>query len=527
MTRSILKSLLKPEAYLEPVANVEMLQTHASWLFITDNHVYKIKKPVNFGLIDFSSIDRRRFYCNEEVKYNRRLCPDMYEGVAELRQTSSGFGFCGTGQIIDYAVKMKRLPTDRMLNRLIKDNTVSVSGIRSVARVIADFHRSAPTSPIIAGYGSIEQILNAWNENLEQINSSKNLNFPMAEYENIKKWVTSFADRNAALFEKRITNGFIRECNGNIHLKNICLTNGSIYIFNCIEFSSRLRYCDTASDIAFLLMDLDFHGRRDLSEEALASYHESSGDEDIVALIDFYKIYRAVAYGKTLGMEEPNANMDCSASSTATLKAVNYFRLARGYIEKNRLPQTLFITCGLRDCGKTTLANQLAFELGIFSFNLDSIRKKMNETSTPLSGGPLSEEELHAQWSNETIYGELLRLAELEILAGRSVILNASFARKSDRTSFANMAQHYGARFLIIHVSYAEAINRHILHASAASDHTTLNGKPELLTDQHQTFEPPETGEGIIVPIGSMGAPENLTNMIYNKLSDYTAKDLV
>jgi uncharacterized protein len=519
MIRSILKSLLKPDAYPEPTNKVEMVQTHVSWIFLTDTHAYKIKKPVDFGFLNFSTIDRRRFYCNEEVKYNRRLCPDIYEGVVELRQTPGGASFQGDGQVIDYAVKMKRLPAERMLDRLVINNAVSVSELRDVARVIAEFHRTALTSPAISEYGRLDRILYNWNENFEQTIAFENTTLPASEREYIKRWVSSFTDQNTEIFDRRINKGFIRECDGDIHLENICLVDEVTYIFDCIEFNERFRCCDTAADVAFLLMDLDFRGRHDLSEEVIAAYHDASGDDEMLALIDFYKIYRAFVRGKTESFQASDMGIDQHIRAAATLKSIRYFRLARGYIERSKLQPTLFITCGLMGCGKSTLAGQLSFELGITSFNSDIVRKQMAGI-VPLS--PISAafgEGLYSEQINTDTYNELLRLAEKEIEARRSVIIDACFIHKHDRMKFASLAERFAVRFVIIYVSCSETINRRRLSARLAYGRTVSDGRVELLNNQRQTFEPPKPEEGLIVSIRAITPPSTLTSMIYERLA--------
>jgi uncharacterized protein len=518
MIRSILKSLLKPEAYPEPTNKVEMVQTHVSWIFLTDSHAYKIKKPVDFGFLNFSTIDRRRFYCNEEVKYNSRLCPDIYEGVVELRQTPGGASFQDIGQVIDYAVKMKRLPAERMLDRLIINNAVSVSELRDVARVIAEFHRTALTSPTISEYGRLDRILYNWNENFEQTIAFENTTLPASEREYVKSWVSSFTDQNAEIFDRRVNKGFIRECDGDIHLENICLVDGVTYIFDCIEFNERFRCCDTAADVAFLLMDLDFHGRHDLSEEVIAAYHNASGDDEMLPLIDFYKIYHAFVRGKIESFQANDMGIDQHGRTAANLKAIRYFRLARGYIERSKLQPTLFITCGLMGCGKSTLAGQLSFELGIANFNSDIVRKQLAGI-VPLSPAPAAfGEGLYSEQTNTDTYNELLRLAEKEIATKRSVIIDACFVHKLDRLKFASLAERFAARFIIIYVSCSETINRRRLSARFASGRTVSDGRVELLNTQRQMFEPPKPEEGLVISIRAVTPPSTLTSIIYERL---------
>ncbi|MBC8017349.1 MAG: kinase, partial [Verrucomicrobia bacterium] len=377
MIRSILKSLLKTDAYPEEVTAVELIQTHVSYIFLTDRQAYKIKKPVDFGFLNFSTIDRRRFYCNEEVRLNRRLCPDIYEGVVELRETPQGAAFHGIGAILDYAVKMKRLPADRMLDKLVADGDITAATMREISRIIAEFHRSAPTSATIADHGRPERIMYNWQENFDQMVPFEDTTLPADEREFIRSWVTRFAAEHENVFQQRVDDGFIRECDGDIHLENICLDNGAIHIFDCIEFNDRFRCCDTSADIAFLLMDLDFHGRHDLADDVIDEYVSVSGDAGVVALIDFYKIYRAFVRGKVESFRLNDSAIQQEEQTLAKNRAIRYFRLARGYIERRRLKPTLFITCGLMGTGKSTLTSQLAFELGVASCNSDVVRKQM------------------------------------------------------------------------------------------------------------------------------------------------------
>lgn len=518
MMRSVLKSLLKPEAYPETTGKVELVQTHVSWIFLTDSHAYKIKKPVDFGFLNFSTIDRRRFYCNEEVKYNRRLCPNIYEGVVELRQTPAGAAFTDTGQIIDYAVKMKRLPAERMLDRLVATNMVSAAELQEVARIIADFHRSAATSPTISEYGTPDRLLFNWNENFEQSVAFKNSTLPPAEREVIREWVYTFIKQHADLFEKRIRDGFIRECDGDIHLENICLVNGSAYIFDCIEFSERFRCCDTAADVAFLLMDLEFHNRRDLAHEVLTAYCVSSGDEEMTKLIDFYKVYRAFVRGKIESFHAMDSGIEQQGRTVATQKAIKYFRLARGYVERSRLPTTLFITCGLMGCGKSTLAEQLTFELGVPSYNSDTVRKKLAGLSPSTPAPAPFGEGIYSPGLTEDTYAELLRLAEQELSRNSSVIIDACFVHKKDRHHFALLAERHGVRLVILYVSCTETINRRRLSTRLASGRTISDGRVELLNAQRQTFEPPEAKEGHVISIRAMALPSTLSGLVYERL---------
>jgi len=519
MQRNILKSLLKSEAYPEAVDAVELIQTHVSWIFLAGNTAYKIKKPVDFGFLNFSTIDRRRFYCHEEVRLNSRLCPDIYQGVVEVREAPGGAAFFGDGQVIDYAVRMKRLPAERMLGRLVERGEVTAADMRAVARVIADFHRAAATSPAISEYGRQERIMANWQENLAQSADDPQTPLSSEELAVIGQWVSSFVEDRAELFEGRIAGGFIRECDGDIHLENICLTDGRICIFDCIEFNERFRYCDTAADIAFLLMDLDYHHRRDLAEAVLDEYQAASGDAGLCGVIDFYKLYRAFVRGKVESFRQSDSGIEPEKRERAGARSAAYFRLARGYLERQRLKPTLFITCGLTGSGKSTLAAQLSFELGIATYNSDRVRKQLAALPPDSAQRVPFETGLYSAAASEATYAELLRLAEAELAMGRSVVVDACFISREQRRPFGQLAERLALPYVVLHCSCPDAEQRRRLVEREASGESVSDGRLEILEVQRNNFQPPEESEGLVLSVSTAAAPGTLTSPIYARLT--------
>ncbi len=518
MMKNILKSLIKCNAYPEPTTKVDLIQTHASWIFLTDTHAYKVKKPVDFGFLNFSTIDRRRFYCNEEIKLNRRLCPEIYEGVVEVVQTNDGAAFYGKGTVIDYAVKMKKLPSENMMDKLIINGDISSSDIHRITKIIADFHVAIPTSPSIKVFGETDKIHFNWKENIDQMIGFENKTLPALDREYIRNWVYNFIENNSVLFNKRIENGFIKECDGDIHLENICLVEDKIHIFDCIEFNERFRNCDTASDIAFLIMDLDFHNRHDLADEALSSYQQLADDRSLSEVINFYMVYRAFVRGKVESFRLREKDLDHNEQSIITEKAVKYFRLARGYIERQTLPPTLFITCGLMGSGKSTLAEQLSFELGISCFSSDKTRKTIAAIEHTTNVSSSFKEGLYTdEISNET-YNELLKLAENNIKLKHSIIVDACFTKMEYRDLFSKLAQKYLINFVILYVCCTDTDIRRRLNDRALKNKSVSDGRLELLKFQEDEFSLPSEGEGIIININTSTPPVTLTNLIYDQL---------
>jgi aminoglycoside phosphotransferase family enzyme/predicted kinase len=518
ITPYILEALHNPSAYPVQTRMVELIQTHISWLFLTDSHVFKIKKPVNFGFLDFSTLELRRFYCHEELRLNRRLCPDMYEQVIALRETDAGAAFSGDGKVIEYAVMMKRLPTARMLDRLIDSGEISTSEIETVALKISRFHSDALTSPHISEFGSLERILLNWRENFEQTRQFQGSTLPPAVADNIRSFIEEFAGSHRALFTERIENGYIRDCDGDIHLGNICLLNSDVYIFDCIEFNEHFRFSDTAADIAFLLMDLDFHRRPDLAEAALSAYITASGDRNCAGLITFYKAYRAFIRGKVQSLTLLDSGISREDRTAAENSAIRYFRLAQGYCLRSRLRPTLFITCGTTGCGKSTLADLLAFELGLAIFNSDRVRKQLAgmlpETSVQVPFG----EELYSKGMSLKTYRQLEHLAASELASGYSVVIDAGFRAAAERAEFAGLAASHHAEFVILFVQCNPEEQRRRLLERSSRGGSVSDGRIELLDQQQSDFEPPDDPEGRVKIISSTGASEPALDSVYERL---------
>jgi uncharacterized protein len=489
MEQKAIKSLLKPSAFPERTGSVHLKQTHVSLLFITDNFVYKIKKPVDFGFLNFTTLDRRRFYCNEELLLNRRLCPDIYLDVVEVRASPHGAAIDGEGTVIDYAVKMKRLPEERMLDRLLREGNVSPDDIVKIARTIADFHLGAERNSDIASFGSMEIISRNWLENFQQLSERAGLPVGNRNLSALSSWGINFLASNGTLFDERVSKGYIRDCDGDIHTENICLTD-SVCIFDCIEFNSRFRYSDTAADIAFLLMDLDFEGRSDCSALLLSEYMDATKDETIQGVLDFYRVYRAVVRGKVESFRMLDPELPETDRQSAGDRARRYFRLANGYALRHKLPLTLFITSGLMGSGKSTIAEALSVELGIERLSSDQVRKELagipphTRSKDDYGGGIYSAE------FTKTTYDALLTRAAGILAAGRSVIIDASFGKRADRDRCRTLAANYAADFLILSTSLRERDLKKRLDSRAESPHSVSDGRWELLVLQKEDFEP-------------------------------------
>ncbi len=327
--KQVVDALLTPQAYSENPGKIELIQTHISFVFVTDNFVYKMKKAVNFGFLDFSTIEKRQFFCKKELVLNRRLCPDVYLKVLPIKK-SNVIKINGSGKTVEYVLKMKRLPQEKIMTTLLKDNKVDDKTIDKLAKIIAEFHSKAETNDKINEYGSIKVILTNWDENFAQTQKYVNQTISAEQFHNIQLKVNGFIETRQKLFENRIVDGKIRDCHGDMHSGNIFLTD-PICIFDAIEFNDRFRYSDVASDVAFLAMDLEFQNKPRLSDYLIIQYLAYSQDKSLSSVLAFYKCYRAYVRGKVISFKLDDSNISLHEKDIATKEAQAYFKLAAEY----------------------------------------------------------------------------------------------------------------------------------------------------------------------------------------------------
>jgi len=327
--KQVVEALMKPEAYDEEPGKIELTQTHISFVFLTRNFVYKVKKTVDLGFLDFTTLEKRRFFCEKELELNRRLCGEMYLEVVPINR-SNIIKIKGEGKPIEYAVKMKRMPQEKMMNKLLEENKVNSKLIDEIAKIIAEFHSKAETNRRISEFGSLAIIETNWKENFEQTQEFVSKTISMKDFKFIRERIDDFMKRNVSFFEKRMAERRVRDCHGDIHSGNIFVTD-RIYIFDAIEFNERFRYSDVASDIAFLAMDLDFKGRTDLSSFFVEKYVKYSGDQELTKLLPFYKCYRAYVRGKVISFKLQDPNVGSEEKGAAMKEAKAYFKLASAY----------------------------------------------------------------------------------------------------------------------------------------------------------------------------------------------------
>jgi len=484
----LIRALLEPSVYPHPVDTVELVQTHISYVFLAGDFVYKVKKPVDFGFLNFTTLARRRYYCQQEVLLNRRLCPDTYLGVVRIAGEGRRLRVDGRGKVLEYAVKMRRLPALRMMDRLLADGRVSPTMVEAVARRLADFHARSETGPSIDRYGSLAVIDGNWQENFHQWEPYLDDTITAQQDRYLRAYVRSFSIRRRALLEERVRQGHIRDCHGDIRLDAVCFTDG-VCIFDCIEFNRRFRYSDVAADIAFLAMDLDYHGRPDLSERLVQTYARAAGDRQALQLIDFYKCYRAAVRGKVEGFRLTQPEVRPTERHQARQAARTYFRLACRYAAVQP-PPALIITCGLVATGKSAIAHALGEALDAPVISSDVVRKELAGLAPQEHRFEPFERGIYSPDFTARTYDAMLERGRGLLAEGRSVLLDATFGRRDQRQRARALAEEMGARFLCLECRAEEAVIRRRLAERLRTGGDASDARPEIYEAQVQVFEP-------------------------------------
>lgn len=401
--------------------NFTLAETHISWVLIGEKFVYKIKKPVNFGFLDYSTLEKRFEFCKKEIELNSRLAKEIYIKVSEITEEDDELAIDKKGTLIDYCVKMKKMPLDKMMDELIKQDKIKEDEIKALAKKISDFHSTAQSNKDIEKFGTIEQNRQNTDENFEQTKEATGDFIEKFQYESIKRYTDDFYKNNEELFKERIKCGKIKDCHGDMYSRNICIEDiNKIYIYDCIEFNDRFRYSDTASDVAFLLMDLENYGRYDLSNLFLRYYSEFSKDDGLKKILNFYKIYRAFVRGKIAFFQQ---NRD---------EANRYFDLAFGYIPKIYKPK-LIVMCGLSGSGKSYIANLLKDEINAEVISSDILRKQLaglKEDEKDLSDFGKG---IYSSKMSDRVYAQMSENAYNLLKKGKSAILDATYLTEKAR----------------------------------------------------------------------------------------------
>jgi aminoglycoside phosphotransferase family enzyme/predicted kinase len=488
---ALVDALSQPSFYDPPVDEVRFLQTHISSVFLTGEIVYKLKKPVNFGFLDFSTVELREKNCRAEVALNRRLAPSVYIDAVPITLDGDRAVLNGDGEVIDWVVVMRELDEDLLGTGVLERGELTKAHMDALVDVLVPFYATAATGETIDDFGTVESVKFNTDENFSQTEAYVGKLISRDRFEHIRDWTNAFYEQRADLFERRIGEGRIRESHGDLHLRNIFFEDPPV-IFDCIEFNERFRCGDIAVDIAFLAMDLDFNGRHDLSKHFIDRYVEASGDTELVEILDFYKCYRAYVRGKIACFTSTDPALDNNAKRAQRNLARRYFGLAYEYAGGSRRP-SLVVLYGLMGTGKTSVARFLRESLGWHVLSTDAVRKQISGVGENTRVYVPYNEGLYSPEMNARTYTEVCDRAENLLYGGFPVVVDGAFKRQSEREPVIEAARRTGARLVFLETTCDGDEQRERLEGRQQHD-TRSDGRVELMEQQRGDFEPANPG---------------------------------
>jgi aminoglycoside phosphotransferase family enzyme/predicted kinase len=491
------KALLSPDAYPHPVDAIELRQTHISFVLLAGETVYKLKKPLDLGFLDFTTLEQRHRFCEAEVQLNNRLCADTYLGVVPVAERDGQVRVEGDGEVIDWAVKMRRLPEDGMLHHLLESGSVTPEMLARLALRLAEFHELSERSSEIDRYGGLETVAANWHENFEQTEPYIGRTITRPQFDEIRTFVENVAEEDADLFEARVREGRARDCHGDLRADAVCFVPDGVCIVDCIEFNDRFRYSDVASDIAFLAMDLEYRGRRDVSDELMTRYLGATLDSTLPLLLPFYKSYRAYVRGKVDGFQLDQPEVAEEQKREATQRARRYFELAHEYATA-LTERTLIVTAGVTGSGKSFLANALAARLGAFVLSSDVARKRMLGMDPREAHIETFEAGIYRPEVTAQTYAALIDGARPWLARGKPVVLDATFLRRDQRQAAMRLAYETNARFLAVECEAEESVVWERLSERRGDTRVVSDGRWEVYQAQQDRREPFDE-----LPVGS------------------------
>lgn len=487
---TLIQALQESADFTHAVTQFEIVETHISYILLTGSYAYKFQKPVDMGFLDFSTLEKRKYYCEEALRLNRHHAADLYLDVVTITGDELAPGIDGEGPVLEYAVKMAQFDRSQELDKLIIKQGLPASLIDELAAVIAAFHDEAEVAETDTAYGTPTQVWQIVTENFSRIWDR----LPDDEdyhqrLQTIEQWSEAEFKRHEAAFKTRKAEGFIRECHGDLHLGNIVLQDDHPVLFDCIEFSASLRWIDVLNELAFLVMDLDEHDCPALSQRLLNGYLEHTGDYSGLKVLPYYLVYRAMVRAMVACIRLDQTRDDQAIDNAeACTEYRRYIDLAYAYTRQTS--PVLFFTYGVSGSGKTSISQSILEQWGAIRLRTDVERKRLhglaahNKSGSPVKGGLYSEE------ITRRTYKRVGSLAIDLLNAGYAVIVDASFLQAAYRRDFIELAYACEVPIVILHSHASEATLRHRIEARQAEEKDASEADLKVLTYQLEMMEP-------------------------------------
>ena len=443
-----IERLLAPRAYPHPAGKVELLETHISWVLLAGDYAYKIKKPVSLGFVDFSTPEARRFYCEEELRLNRRTAPELYLAVVPVTGTPEAPVMDGKGEAFEHAVKMRRFPQEALLDRVAKAGELDAAHVEALARSIARFHGEVRRAGADGAFGAPAGILAEAVDNFAQLELLEGSGDTHEARQALASWTLREFNRLAPVFARRKHDGFVRECHGDLHLGNVALLEGRPVAFDAIEFNEAFRWVDVMSEVAFPAMDLAHHGREDLANRFVDAYLDATGDYAGLATLRFYLVYRAMVRAKVSCIRAHQEGISAADSERSAGAYRGHLALAQRL--SRRPPGVLVAMHGVSGSGKTTISGRLVEALGAVRLRSDVERKRLHGLEALARTGSAFGAGLYAPEADRITYGRLGTLADEVLRAGYPVVVDAAFLKRAWREMFREFARERGVPFVLV-----------------------------------------------------------------------------
>lgn len=457
-TATLISSLQNPRCYDHAVPEVSVIETHISWVLLTGNYAYKIKKPVNLGFLDFSTLEKRHFYCQQELRLNRRLAPRLYLDVVAITGSAERPCIRGPGPAIEYAVKMLQFPQQAQLDRVLARGELSPQHIDALAHTVAAFHAGVAVAAADDEYGDPQHVQAIVLENFDRVLSGLRDEEAVERLGGLQRWAQQEYERCRRILATRKQQGYVRECHGDMHLRNMALLDGEILIFDCIEFSETLRWIDVISEIAFVIMDLDDRRCPQLGRRFLNAYLEHTGDYGSLEVLRYYLMYRAMVRAMVDRIRVQQSGIDDAEKRHVLDEYRSYLTLAEQYTQTNH--PALIITHGLSGSGKTTVAQAVLEHYPAIRIRSDVERKRLFGLTAAARTRSGIDQGLYTAQATERTYDRLHELARLILKAGYSVIVDATFLKQAPRRAFQDLAEELEVPFLILDCEAPDQILR-------------------------------------------------------------------
>ena len=446
MHSELISALRDPDRYPHPVDQVELLETHISWVLLAGDWVYKIKKPVDFGFLDFSSLASREHFCREELRLNRRHAAELYDALVTITGSPSKPLLGGDGPPIEYAVRMRRFDADSRFDQLLAGGQLQARHMDELAAELAALHRIAEPAAEDSDFGQPDQVIAPMRDNFTVLFDLVDQPARREQLERLSRWTEAQFDSLAELIAERRRDGFVRECHGDVHLGNVALYQGQTILFDCLEFSPELRWTDVMADLAFAVMDLRERGAEALSWRLLDRYLAETGDYPGLALLAFYAVYRAMVRAKVAAISRADA--DAAGRQRLERELDQYLGLAEGLARGRQT--VLVLTCGVSGSGKSWLAERLLEQSGLVRLRSDVERKRLHGLAPGANSESGLASGLYSAAASEQTYARLADLSQAVLEAGYPVLVDATFLKRAQRERFAELARAHGVPFGIV-----------------------------------------------------------------------------